>query len=99
MDSGFSLGAALAALVLGGVVFVVIKVVWGAALLGRKTSHRVGDSMQNTRAVVVDWSGGQGAVRAGGELWRAVSRDALAPGDAVAVTRVDGLTLEVRKKQ
>lgn len=99
MDSGLSLSAALAALVLGGLVFVAVKILWGAALLGKKTPHRVGDSMRNARAEVVEWEDGKGAVRAGGEMWRAASPDALQPGDEVVVARVDGLTLDVRKKQ
>jgi len=36
-------------------------------------------------------------VRIGGELWRARSDQALVPGDELEVSRVDGLTLEVRQ--
>jgi len=35
-------------------------------------------------------------VRVGSELWKAVSREALAPGQAVVIVSVDGLTLTVR---
>jgi membrane-bound ClpP family serine protease len=47
---------------------------------------------------VVEWSGEEGYVRAGGELWRARSDAALAPGDRVKVVRMDGLMLDGSKK-
>ena len=40
---------------------------------------------------------GQGEVFVHGEIWKAVSEEKIQPGDAVEVTRVDGLTLKVRK--
>lgn len=98
MENGWPLGAALAALALGGFVLLAVMLVWAAALRKRKAPHRLGDVMANARAEAVEWADGRGLVRADGELWRATSPDAIAPGDKVAVTRVDGLTLEVRKK-
>ncbi len=94
-----SAGFMLSILVAGGVAALAIKLAWGASQWGRKTPHRVGGQMANVSAVVAEWSGQEGRVRAGGEIWRAVATDPLNPGDAVVVTRVDGLTLEVRKKQ
>jgi len=88
----------LGVLVAGGFAALAIKLAWGATQWGRKTTHRVGKQMTHTRAVVAEWSGREGRVRAGGEIWRAVATEALNPGDKVVVTRVDGLTLEVRKK-
>jgi membrane-bound serine protease (ClpP class) len=88
--------AALAAVALGVLAVILI---WGAAQRRRKSPHRVGDEMKNARAQVVEWAEGSGMVRADGELWRAVSLEPLAAGDEVAVTGVDGLTLEVRKRQ
>ena len=88
---------ALALFVLGGVFFIAAKFLWRASQLGKPTEHRVGSQMTNARAVVVEWSGGEGYVSADGELWRAVSTTPLKKGDAVAVTRVNGLILEVKK--
>jgi membrane-bound serine protease (ClpP class) len=88
----------LGVLVAGGFAALAIKLAWGATQWGRKTTHRVGKQMENVRAVVAEWSGQEGRVRAGGEIWRAVATETFTPGDKVVVTRVDGLTLEVRKK-
>jgi membrane-bound serine protease (ClpP class) len=38
----------------------------------------------------------QGRIQVRGELWDAISEEPLQPGDAVEVTRLDGLTLHVR---
>ncbi len=46
-------------------------------------------------ARVLDWSGGDGHVWAGGERWQASAERDLAAGDPVRVRRVDGLTLVV----
>lgn len=89
----------LALLVAGALAALLLKVGWGMSQWGRKTEHRVGDQMTNVRAEVVDWSNRGGSVRAGGETWRATAKETLIPGDKVVVTRVDGLTLEVKKKR
>ncbi len=89
----------LGVLVAGGFAALAIKLAWGATQWGRKTLHRVGGQMANVGAVVAEWSGQEGRVRAGGELWRAVATETFNPGDKLVVTRVDGLTLEVSKKQ
>jgi membrane protein implicated in regulation of membrane protease activity len=68
------------------------------ALWAKKSDHRLGERWGGEHVEVVEWSAGEGYVRAGGELWRATSRDALSPGDEVKVARMDGLNLEVRKK-
>lgn len=86
------------AALLGGVVgFAIIKLLWGAALWTKKSDYRIGERWGHEAVEVAEWSGGKGLVSAGGELWRATSKDALAPGDRVVVQKVKGLTLEVRK--
>lgn len=72
--------------------------IYGLLFMRWKTPFRVGESMNVTRAEVVEWSGGEGYVTADGELWRATSKDALTPGDAVAIASVDGLMLKVTRK-
>ncbi len=53
------------------------------------------EQMIGSEAVVVDWRGSAGTVRAHGETWRARAAAALAPGTRARVTGLDGLTLEV----
>jgi membrane-bound serine protease (ClpP class) len=48
---------------------------------------------------VLEWHGGQGSVRAHGELWRARSPSPLRRGQQVRVKRIDGLTLEVEPEE
>jgi membrane-bound serine protease (ClpP class) len=55
------------------------------------------ESLKGMEGRVLEWSGTQGFVHADGERWHAVSKDALAPGDPVVVTGIDGLTLTVKK--
>ncbi len=91
--------ASLVAAVLGAVVvvFATATLVWGAAQWAHPSDHRVGERWGDERVEVKEWTGGKGLVSAGGELWRATSKDALEPGDEVSVSKVKGLTLEVRK--
>jgi membrane-bound serine protease (ClpP class) len=44
---------------------------------------------------VIDWQDGEGHVRVRGEVWRARSQAAYAPGGTVSVKALDGLTLTV----
>jgi membrane-bound serine protease (ClpP class) len=48
---------------------------------------------------VLEWHGGQGSVRAHGELWQARSTSPLRPGQQVRVKRIDGLTLDVEPEE
>lgn len=81
----------------GVVTLTAVKLVWGMSQWAKKSEHRVGERWGGEHVDVVEWSGTSGYVRAGGELWRAVSKEPLAPGDSVRVARMDGLILEVRK--
>ena len=93
-----ALPAGIAALAMAAIVlFAAIKISWGVALWFKPSRFRLGQQMQSDPATVRDWSGRSGLVDVGGELWRAESKDALAPGDAVRVSKVKGLTLEVKK--
>ncbi len=44
---------------------------------------------------VLEWDGTEGRIRIHGEIWRARSAAAVAPGQGVRVNRIDGLTLVV----
>lgn len=72
---------------------------YGLIFMRWKTPFRVGEAMNVNRAEVVEWAGEEGYVSAGGELWRATSKDALAPGDKVSISAVDGLSLKVKREQ
>lgn len=96
--AALSTPAVVVALVLAGcVALAVVKLVWGMAQWTQRPQHRVGERWGEETVEIVEWAGGSGYVRAGGELWRARSKDALAPGDMVKVARTSGLVLEVRK--
>jgi membrane-bound ClpP family serine protease len=90
--------AALVVIFAGVILVVAITLFWGLALWVKKSDFRLGERMGAEHVDVVEWTGHEGYVRAGGELWRATSKDALAPGDKVKVVRADGLVLDVRKK-
>jgi membrane-bound serine protease (ClpP class) len=53
------------------------------------------EQMIGMQARVQDWTDGAGHVFVHGERWQAVSPGPLAPGQAVRVTKMDGLTLHV----
>jgi membrane-bound serine protease (ClpP class) len=83
--------AAAAAVSVAFVVFVI-----GAALQARRRRVVGGaEDMINSPARVVDWQDHAGRVTLRGELWAARADWVLRPGDAVRVSRRDGLKLVV----
>ena len=75
---------------------VLLAGVGGAALSARRRTPATGDAaMIGGPAVVVDWSGGAGRVRAQGEIWSARADAPLRPNDTVRIVARDGLTLIV----
>ena len=83
-----------ATVVLGGTAFLVLS--YGLAAQGRKVT--TGDKgLIGMTGQVLDWSGSKGHVHVDGERWSARSSDSLAEGDEIKVTRVEGLTLVVKK--
>ncbi|MEM9495773.1 MAG: NfeD family protein [Pseudomonadota bacterium] len=87
---------ALGAGVVGAGLTVVAKL-YGFFFMNGPSKHRVGQAMNVDRAEVREWANGEGYVDAGGELWRATSKDTLKPGDHVTVAAMDGLVLRVVK--
>lgn len=53
------------------------------------------EQMLGDQGQVLEWNGGRGRVLVHGERWAAVSDVALAPGQRVRITALDGLTLKV----
>jgi membrane-bound ClpP family serine protease len=74
---------------------IVFPLIWSAFARKRKPLTGV-PAMIGREAVVKTWSGNEGRVTIRGELWRAVSAAALAPGDRVIVEEVERLTLKVK---
>ncbi|GJL90846.1 NfeD family protein [Hyphococcus sp.] len=83
--------------IFAGFALVAIVKLYGLFFMRWKTPFRVGDAMNVNHAEVVEWSDDKGYVSAGGELWRASSKEALQPGDAVTIVSVEGLSLKVKK--
>ncbi len=79
------------------IAFTALKLLWGFALWTKRTEHRIGDRFGAEGGEVIEWRGGEGLVLAGGERWRAVSKEKFAAGDQVRIAKVKGLTLDVRK--
>jgi hypothetical protein len=63
----------------------------GAANLNERSKALIG-----TRGVVTVFANGAGSVKINDTIWRAVSEEALAPGQSVVIDSVDGATLKVK---
>jgi len=85
-------GGALAASV--GLLTLTLGYVWRTRHQPVRTGVR---AMLGQPAEVLDWSGQEGHVLAVGERWQARAPQALAPGERVRITGIQGLTLEVSR--
>ncbi len=93
LSTGVIVGTALAS---GLLLVVVLGYAW------RSQTRRVSTGPNpyvGEEATVLDWSGGEGYVRAQGERWHAKGSIDLRPGDVVRIERIDGLTLTVATAQ
>ena len=99
IDGGVLSGQWVIGLLFAGFAIVALAKIYGLIFMREKTPHRLGDAMNVHRAEVTEWSGREGRVLAGGELWQATSDDALAPGDQVTVSSMNGLVLRVKKQK
>lgn len=87
-------------LVAGVAVSGVIATFIVAYLARRSFSAKVvsgAEEMVGAPGKVTDWAGGEGHIWVHGERWAAAGDGALAPGDKVRVTGLDGLTLRVER--
>ncbi len=57
------------------------------------------EEMIGSRAEVIEWLGRGGRVRVHGEVWKAHGDKGLSPGQAVRVSKMDGLTLIVTQSE
>ena len=79
--------------------FLVITIVWGIRAHRRRVSAGREDMIGKTAEVKTALNP-KGTVLIEGELWMAVSEDGQAePGDEVAITKVDRLTVWVTKSK
>ena len=79
-------------------VLIVVLVRLGVASQRREAVTGVAGMIGETgRALTPIEPGAIGRVLAHGEIWTATAREPIAEGDPIAVVRVDGLTLTVRK--
>ncbi len=89
LSTGVIVGTALSS---GLLLAVVLGYAWRSQTRRVSTgpNPRVGDT-----ATVLEWSGGEGYVRAQGDRWHARGDIDVKPGDEVEVLRVEGLHLSV----
>jgi membrane-bound serine protease (ClpP class) len=78
-----------------GVVLEVGEIVWGRRLARRMRPKTGAEALIGREARVVEACRPDGYVRVGGERWRAICADGADAGDAVRVTAVRELTLDV----
>jgi inner membrane protein len=84
-------------------VLVVVLTMYGRPLVQRlrqampSTLNERGEAMIGARGVVTAFAAGVGSVKLGDTIWRAVSNEALSPGENVEVSGVDGVTLTVKR--
>ncbi|WP_421858824.1 NfeD family protein [Oceanicaulis sp.] len=84
---------AVMAVVLGGTLFAMLS--YGLAAQARKVTTG-GKSLIGAQGHVLEWSGQSGFVQVQGERWKAVAKTTLSPGDTIVVTKLVGLTLNVK---
>ncbi len=93
MNIGLPVIAAVATV--GGLVIVAMA--WLASHSLRRTVVTGVQTMVGRNAEVLEAFSGKGRVRYGGEIWNAVSSSAVQAGQAVRITRVDGLTVWIEE--
>jgi membrane-bound serine protease (ClpP class) len=80
----------------GGLLIFVLGYVWRAH---RRPVTTGDDAWLGKEAEVLEWAADSGYVRCGGERWKAVGEQDLAPHERVTVHGRRGLVLEVRKQE
>lgn len=84
-------------------VLVIALTAFGRPLVKRWRDGHAADGLNErsktligTRGVITVFANGAGSVKIADTIWRAVSDEKLAPGQAVVIDAVDGATLKVR---
>ena len=89
----------IAIIVIFIVAFLAIAIIWG--IRAHRTQATTGrEELVGKTAVVREALEPEGTVFLKGERWRAISdKGRVEPGETVIITKVDGLTLWVTKKE
>jgi len=84
-------------------VLVIALTAFGRPLVKRWRENHAADGLNErsktligTQGVITVFANGAGSVKIADTIWRAVSDEALAPGQTVVIDAVDGATLKVR---
>ena len=81
-----------------GMSFLLLTVLLAYAMKGVGNPISTGrEGLLNGEAEILKWSGGQGEVRARGEIWQAVPDEprSFRKGETVKITKIDGLKLVI----
>lgn len=81
-------------------LLIVVLSVWLTVTAYRRKASTGPESLIDSQAEIIEWSGTAGRVRVQGEIWQAESDTplSLGTGDTVTVSAVDGLKLRVTKE-
>jgi membrane-bound ClpP family serine protease len=74
---------------------VIVPLIW-VAFRRRKASVTGSEALVGQMVEVKQWQGAKGQVSLRGELWEAVCKTPLSPGDKAIVEEIDGMTLRVK---
>ncbi|ANP45028.1 NfeD family protein [Candidatus Viadribacter manganicus] len=84
-------------------VLVIVLTAFGRPIVQRWRSENNAEGLNErsktligTRGVITVFANGTGSVKIADTIWRAVSEDALTPGQTVVIDAVDGATLKVK---
>jgi membrane protein implicated in regulation of membrane protease activity len=75
--------------------FEICLAIFGIRYSRRRKAQVGVQTMIGSRGEAITALAPRGQVKVGGEIWKARAENAVRAGDAVTVTSVDGLTLEV----
>ena len=78
---------------------VGVLVYLAGKIIRQKASSGIEGMIGETGSAFDDFSGGKGKVKVHGEIWNAASEDTLAKDEPVTVVRVEGLSIQVKKKK
>ncbi len=84
-------------------VLVIVLTAFGRPIVRRWRNENKADGLNErsktligTRGVITVFANGAGSVKIADTIWRAVSDEALSPGQTVVIDSVDGATLKVK---
>jgi membrane protein implicated in regulation of membrane protease activity len=73
---------------------LILPLIWMIRYRKRESSYGP-SGLIGRKCIVKEWNGESGKVQVGSELWNAIGKSPLIPGDEVVVQDLEGLTLRV----